>query len=185
MRNTKKSLPTYCPTCYINGSKCNKKNCIGYCHNAIHRGYLSLALMKQHKCIERECKYFKKIKNSYYWMHKEKAKKKFNENKQRKKDEIKKANTILNRFKELTANINSFCVTDIQKKDGVYILKCAALRFADISAQISTVRREMNEKVNVVFIKANQEKKKAIIEKYKNESQNNKFNNENYVKITA
>ena len=31
-----------------------KENRIGYCHNPNHRGYLSVNLLKNHKCLEKQ-----------------------------------------------------------------------------------------------------------------------------------
>lgn len=45
-----------------------KENRIGYCHNPNHRGYLSVNLLKNHKCLEKQCRYLEVHKDHPYWV---------------------------------------------------------------------------------------------------------------------
>lgn len=47
-----------------------KEKAIAYCHYPEHLGYLSPAIMKNHKCLERECKYLHKYEEHEYWQKK-------------------------------------------------------------------------------------------------------------------
>lgn len=40
---------------------------VGFCRNSIHTGAISSKMLKQHKCIEKNCMYFVKYKHSTYW----------------------------------------------------------------------------------------------------------------------
>ena len=40
------------------------------CHNKAHKGYLSAAAVKEHKCCERECPFLQKLEHDY-WKQKE------------------------------------------------------------------------------------------------------------------
>lgn len=44
------------------------ENRIGYCHNPMHKGYLSVNLLKCHKCLEKQCKYLEVDKKHPYWV---------------------------------------------------------------------------------------------------------------------
>lgn len=39
----------------------------GYCHCDRHRGYLSVKLIKKHKCLSKNCEFFEKYSNHPYW----------------------------------------------------------------------------------------------------------------------
>ena len=43
----------------IDGIK-RKHDIIGYCSNLTHKGYLTKKLMKEHDCLNKECKYLQK-----------------------------------------------------------------------------------------------------------------------------
>ena len=58
---------------YMKG-QARKENAIGYCHNNIHRGYLTKDLIKQHSCIKKKCKYFSKYEDHPYWVEKKRTK---------------------------------------------------------------------------------------------------------------
>ena len=58
-----------------------KDNTVGWCSNNNHKGAVSLKMLKQHKCLDRDCKYFRKNEEHGYWKHKEEIKK----NKKRRK----------------------------------------------------------------------------------------------------
>lgn len=58
-----------------------KDNTVGWCSNNNHKGAVSLKMLKQHKCLDRGCKYFRKNEEHGYWKHKEEIKK----NKKRRK----------------------------------------------------------------------------------------------------
>lgn len=57
----------------------SKDKAVGYCHHRQHKGYLSPNLIKCHKCVEKNCRYFSKYKDNIYWIRKDvlKAKKKY------------------------------------------------------------------------------------------------------------
>ena len=52
----------------------HKKNAVAYCHNPSHLGYLSPAIMKDHQCMQKHCKYLHIYKDNPYWVRKDKAK---------------------------------------------------------------------------------------------------------------
>lgn len=94
----------------VNHTRCRYKYCVGYCSNQLHRGYLSKRLLEEHKCLEKECRYLKKIHSNSYWRKKEK--------KEREKTEIKR---IRKERKDIEKSIIE-CVPE-----GVEILLCKYL----------------------------------------------------------
>ncbi len=56
----------------INYFKCipNDSNVVGRCKNLTHIGNMSAAMIKQHKCIEKNCPYLEKDLHSMYWTRK-------------------------------------------------------------------------------------------------------------------
>lgn len=44
-----------------------REKTVARCHNIAHKGNLSVKLMKQHKCLRKQCPFFEKIKDHPYW----------------------------------------------------------------------------------------------------------------------
>ncbi len=51
---------------YMTGQP-DKKGTIAYCHNIKHRGALSKRMVKQHECIQKNCRFFEKNLENPYW----------------------------------------------------------------------------------------------------------------------
>ena len=64
-----------------------RKNIVGCCHCTTHPGKLTKQLMLEHKCIEKECRYFEKYDCASYWRGKQQKK----QVKEKKRTEQKKA----------------------------------------------------------------------------------------------
>ncbi len=47
--------------------KVSEKNAVAFCHNHNHMGNLSPKLVKQHKCLSKQCPYFEKLLNRPFW----------------------------------------------------------------------------------------------------------------------
>ncbi len=62
--------PAFTGRKYMNGQP-NKSNTIGFCHNYIHSGALSEAMVRQHECIQKNCKFFEKNLENRYWVKKQ------------------------------------------------------------------------------------------------------------------
>ena len=59
---------------------------VGWCTHNKHRGKLSVKIMKSHKCLSKNCRFFKKNEDHPYWAERENIKKLKKENK--KKDTV-------------------------------------------------------------------------------------------------
>ena len=51
----------------ISGGFAEGHDLVGYCHYYGHKGYLLRKHMKEHKCLERDCKHFEKNEDSQYF----------------------------------------------------------------------------------------------------------------------
>ena len=65
------------------GSHINRTKAVGYCKK--HKAHLTVATMKQHKCLKKGCHHLKKHNKKPYWKEREKHKE---EKKNNKKKEI-------------------------------------------------------------------------------------------------
>ena len=44
-----------------------KKNILGHCNYAYHRGSITKSILKKYDCINKNCRFFKKDENNPYW----------------------------------------------------------------------------------------------------------------------
>lgn len=62
--------PAFTGRNYMKGQP-NKDNTIAFCHNTIHSGALSETMVRQHECIQKNCRFFEKNLENKYWTRKE------------------------------------------------------------------------------------------------------------------
>ncbi len=62
--------PAFIGRNYMKGQP-NKDNTIAFCHYYIHSGALSETMVKEHKCLQKNCKYFEKNVENKYWSRRE------------------------------------------------------------------------------------------------------------------
>jgi hypothetical protein len=82
----------------------SKGKLVGYCHNLIHPGKLTLKIMKEHDCLGKQCRFFEKYEDSGYWIAQEqkcREKEKRKEAKQRQKEEAQRLEDELEERKAL------------------------------------------------------------------------------------
>lgn len=97
------------PTTTIKGERiiAKRKTIIGYCHNQIHRGSITVKLLQEHSCLEKECPFLQKLEDRPFWanlnqQNAEKAKNKKNAKRQRKWLALEKA-----RMEEVTKTLQA------------------------------------------------------------------------------
>lgn len=73
---------------------------VGYCCYSVHPGYLTIKLMEAHKCIEKNCKCFKKFEKLPYWIKKNKLE----QEKLKRKKIVQKKKEMQQKEKELLEN---------------------------------------------------------------------------------
>lgn len=47
--------------------KINTKALVGKCHNKLHKGYLTVELLRKHQCIEKNCVFIEKFEDYPFW----------------------------------------------------------------------------------------------------------------------
>lgn len=62
--------PAFIGRNYMKGQP-NKDNTIAFCHYYIHSGALSETMVKEHKCLQKNCKFFEKNLENKYWSRRE------------------------------------------------------------------------------------------------------------------
>lgn len=62
--------PAFVGRNYMKGQP-NKDNTIAFCHYYIHSGALSETMVKEHKCLQKNCKFFEKNLENKYWSRRE------------------------------------------------------------------------------------------------------------------
>lgn len=71
----------------IYGNECN--NPVAYCHNRLHKGYLTARIMRQHECLQKGCSYMERLP-CQFWEQREVIKQKRRERKEKRKAVMKK-----------------------------------------------------------------------------------------------
>ena len=59
---TYKSVKEFFHTHWYIDRRYRKGKPAGYCHCAIHRGYLTVGMIKQHKCKKKKCRWYQEYK---------------------------------------------------------------------------------------------------------------------------
>lgn len=117
----------------IDGNQCNQKQRVGYCWSETHRGYLTLPLMRAHKCIEKGCKHFQKYERAPYWNDKEinKAQKKIHHSEQ--KQQAKQEEKILQQVRAFTKGDKNFFAISVHKELHRYVVQYIRFEWIDIA----------------------------------------------------
>lgn len=79
-------------------------NCIGFCNNACHKGFVSIKLLEEHKCREKKCIFLDPIEDHPFWIYIKNKKEQKAKNKEIKNTEkliLEKAKEILGESVEL------------------------------------------------------------------------------------
>ena len=63
---------------------------VGYCHNPLHKGILTITTMNGHDCIKKECHYFERFEDYQFWirLRRKESIKELNKEKRRLKKEV-------------------------------------------------------------------------------------------------
>ena len=166
--NIEKCLDTYKRTT-IDGKICSKESRVGYCWCKLHRGYLIASLLREHKCIENNCRYFQKFEEAQYWQQKEKEKQKRKEQQKAKKEIEQFENNITIMAREMVKEMDSIYVINTQKEknQNTYTVRYISTNNEN---NIATLQKRLSEKSNQkcqwALINASPEMKEALIQKY-------------------
>lgn len=69
------------------GGQPSRENTVAYCNNPKHFGYLSVKLIKNHKCLDKQCRYLQPYEDKPFWINRKRIKRE-----KKLKEYIKKGN---------------------------------------------------------------------------------------------
>lgn len=138
---------------------------VGYCHNAQHKGVLTISLMNEHDCIAKECHYFEKFEDYPYWQkalrreevnrnRKEKIKRK-KDNRKREAAEIEERNEVFieqaNKFAD-EFGITNLKIVGVRKEGKTYTIFYISDKPADDWYEFREIAFAMNNVFQKKFI---------------------------------
>lgn len=152
----------------IDGNQCNPEQRCGYCWSEQHRGYLTLPLMFQHECIEKQCKHFQKYEQHSYWKGKEKKKAKKQQRKAQEKAEAKKVDEMLKIIRALTEDDDNFFAISVEKGKDLYqhqyIVRFIKFAWIDIPYYVKLFRDRCGVSIYLQEIPQTYENKLKILQ---------------------
>lgn len=151
----------------IDGNACKEEQRIGYCWSEIHRGYLTVRLMKEHQCCERNCRHFQKYEDAQYWKQKEKRKSEKKKAKEIEKQNERDKQLILEKVRELTKEDNDFFAIGVEKERNTYIIRYIRFEKVDITKYIKLFKEVLGVSIFLKEIKTNYESKLNILKVHK------------------
>ena len=153
----------------IEGKKCSKEARVGYCWCKLHQGFLTAALLKEHKCIEQKCVYFQKYEDAIYWKEKEKIKERRRQSQEKAKEKEKKENFVNETAREIVKDIPTLYIVGTQKDEtkNTYITRYVTTEFVpSVYLLQEKLCEKTKERCKLVCINANAETKREIIKKH-------------------
>ena len=127
---------------------CERTRQVGYCWCDLHPGFLTTPLLKSHECLQKGCPFLERFEDKDFW--KQRAKTKESKNKNKAKNKLK--DVILDRFRELTSELENFAVCSVELSGNLYTVRCVKIHSLDIADVIKTVSQEFGVKIRVVYI---------------------------------
>lgn len=151
----------------INGNACTPEQRCGYCWSETHRGYLTLPLMFEHECIEKQCKHFQKYEQHSYWKGKDKKKAEKQKRKAQEKEHAKKLNEMLNIIRALTEDDEDFFAISVEKGEGLwrhqYIVRFVRFAWIDIPYYVKLFKDRCGVPIYLQEIQQTYENKLKIL----------------------
>lgn len=135
----------------------NYDNCIAYCNNQCHKGYVTKKLLAEHKCIERKCSFLDPMRDHPYWIAKEDKKNRKAEINKKNKDNKHTENAILKKANKIMPE-SSEAILCRHLFDSTYILIIIS------SSPIEDFSEKLNSifKVDIHIKQINESKRKNI-----------------------
>lgn len=143
----------------------SEENCIGYCWNDLHPGFVTLKLMQQHECLEKGCPFFERFENRPYWIQRQKRKDERISGKMKKLSLAQKQEDIFCDFRKITLHIEGFAVAGCEFKDGYFVLRCVALQPVELRKYVGLISQKYSARIQARFIKNTYEMRKMLVDK--------------------
>lgn len=155
----------------IDGKKCQEEQRVGYCWSEMHRGYLTLPLMREHQCIEKGCKHFQKYEQAPHWRIKEKRRAQRKQTQAQEKEKQQKLQSILNTIRALTKEDQDFFAISVEEGTGLYrhqyIVRFIKFGWVDINYYVKLLKQRCNVSIYLQEIKNTHENKMQILKAQK------------------
>jgi hypothetical protein len=151
----------------IDGKHCEETQRVGYCWLDKHPGYITLPIMREHKCIEKKCTFFQKYSEAPYWKEKEIKRKKKEAGLNDKRIKKETGEKILSLFRAYTKNIEDFAITRVEYNGNFYTVFFVTLNFVPLNEITMDVRKQTGAKIQLKEIKTNKTRKLEIINRIK------------------
>jgi len=154
----------------IDGHYASNNKIIARCHNLIHRGYLTKRLTKSHKCIEKKCTFFQKLRPEY-WEALERSEI-AKENERLKMKGIKK--TLKDReamIRELFEDCGCVYKTSIVENDDLVGISYIYDKRVDLLPEIRFLRNKLGKTVKLKAMRGTDEAIEKLIKKPRRETQ--------------
>lgn len=165
LRNIAEGGTIYCRT--LDGSFCCDTKCVGFCWSKLHKGYITKNLMKQHRCIEKNCKSFQKIPDAPYWAVKETKTQKRKNRKELKKIVAAQEADFLKQMRDLTIHDFNFFPIAVELKNDIYEVRIINYKPVDYKYYLSLFSAAADGKqIHFTKITTNNERKQQIIDKH-------------------
>ena len=169
-KNYTKALDTVPEDCLIfcrtiSGDQSLNTKCVGFCWSKLHRGFLTKKQMIQHQCLEKNCKSFYKLQDAPYWIQKEATAQKRKQGKRLKKQIAEDEARFLEEIRDLTIHDFNFYPVAVDFKNDTYETRIITFGQVNYSHYLSLFTEAAEgKKIHFTNIKANNDRKKRIIE---------------------
>ena len=81
MSNIESALDNHSKSC-IDGKYRDSAKIVGYCWCAVHKGYLTVPLLRRHNCLGKQCRFLQRFNSVSFWVQRAKMKAKRKEQKE-------------------------------------------------------------------------------------------------------
>jgi len=132
----------------VDGQYGNSNKIFAYCHFLQHRGYLTKALIKKHKCIEKRCFLLERLKPDY-WIDLEKTDVLHKNERARRKEErrlVKDRNIFIH---DILEGSGCVYVTSIREDDSLIGISYIYDRKVDLTPEIQFLRNELGKTIKL------------------------------------
>ena len=148
----------------INGAHVLRRKVIGYCANRIHRGYLTKDMMETHDCIHKQCPFLIKREDHNFWIQRELYREEKRKTKKEKKYWEEKEEDAMYYVRNLTKNIEDFCITGAMKKDNIIEIRYVSFEPFDTEIYEFMTERALEIKCKLIPIVADDDRKWDLLD---------------------
>ena len=141
-----------------------KKGKIGYCWCKTHRGYLTEKILKDHECLQKNCRYLEKFPNEAFWQRRIKTKLARNNKKVKREESEFLARKAVMIAKEFTCDIDNFKITQAEVlENGTVKINFVAIYFVNLEGVVNLMRKILGRNIWMNSLKRSISAKKKML----------------------